>query len=137
MGLIVLDAGVVIGLLSARDAHHESSRMALRVRRERADRFVLPASAYAEVLVGPLRLGTEMAAIVDGLVDDLPASVAPADRAIARRAAAIRATSSHRIRLPDALVIATAIELDADEVLTTDGGWPDVDVRVTVLPAAS
>jgi predicted nucleic acid-binding protein len=41
---------------------------------------------------------------------------------IARRAATMR--SRHpSLRLPDALVIATAVELDADHLLTTDQRW--------------
>ena len=41
-----------------------------------------------------------------------------------------------QLRLPDALVIATAIEQSADELLTTDRKWPTaraltLDVRLT------
>jgi len=42
---------------------------------------------------------------------------------IAASAAALRAR--HRtLKLPDALVIATASELDADRLVTTDRRWP-------------
>lgn len=37
---------------------------------------------------------------------------------------------------PDALVIATAIVLGADRIITTDGGWPEVPVRVEVMGRA-
>jgi predicted nucleic acid-binding protein len=49
-------------------------------------------------------------------------SIASADREMARRAATLRAHHA-RLRLPDALVIATAIELEADHLLTTDRRW--------------
>jgi predicted nucleic acid-binding protein len=37
--------------------------------------------------------------------------------------------------MPDALILATAIELDADAVVTADGRWRDLDVgtRVRVI----
>ena len=44
------------------------------------------------------------------------------DREVARRAATLRARHPS-LRLPDALVIATAVELDADHLLTTDQRW--------------
>jgi hypothetical protein len=37
------------------------------------------------------------------------------------------------LRLPDALVIATAIHLRADRVLTTDAHWPTTEMSVEVL----
>ena len=38
------------------------------------------------------------------------------------------------LRLPDALVVATALVLGAEEIVTTDAGWPSLPVRVSVLP---
>jgi predicted nucleic acid-binding protein len=37
------------------------------------------------------------------------------------------------LRLPDALVVATAVELGAAQLLTTDGGWPSLPIHVTVV----
>jgi hypothetical protein len=37
------------------------------------------------------------------------------------------------VRLPDALVIATALELGAERVTTTDGRWPTLPLRVEVV----
>jgi predicted nucleic acid-binding protein len=39
-------------------------------------------------------------------------------------AAQIRARHGQRLKLPDALVIATAINSEADVLVTTDRGWP-------------
>lgn len=133
MALTVLDAGVVIAMLDATDAHHSVARAALREALDRGDALVLPASAYAECLVGPLRRGPEAAATVDAFVEALPARVEPVTRSIARAAAALRARHGRAVRLPDALVLATAIELQAHRLLTTDASWPLLDVPVQVI----
>ena len=133
MGLTVLDAGIVIAVLDGDDAHHDAARAALTALLERGDRLALPASAYAEVMVGPSRKGGDASATVDAFVDALPAHVEPATREIARSASALRARHGRSLRLPDALVIATAHALGADVVLTTDSGWPDAGVGVAVV----
>jgi predicted nucleic acid-binding protein len=132
VGLTVLDAGIIIAVLDADDAHHRVAREALHDALEREQRLALPASAYAEVMVGPQRRGQDAATTVDAFIDALPTVVEPATRDIARAAAALRARHGPSLRLPDALVLATAKVLGAGSVLTTDTGWPDtgVDVRV-------
>ena len=70
---------------------------------------------------------------VDDFLEALPASVEPATREIARRAAELRARHGTRIRLPDALVVATAIVLEARRVVTTDARWPDLGLNVEVI----
>lgn len=123
MGLTVLDAGVIIGFLDSNDLHHEAAHSALHEARVRNDRLVLPASAFAEVLVGPSRRGREAIAAVRDLVDRVPVAIEPLDIEIALAAAALRAR--HRsLKLPDALVIATASHLQAEHLVTTDRGWP-------------
>lgn len=137
MDLTVLDAGVLIAVLDADDAHHDRARGALMVARDRGDRFVVPASAYAEILVAPLRQNPKAGAAIDEFLDALPASVEPATREIAHRAAELRARHGNRLRLPDALVVATGLALEADRIVTTDAGWPDVAISVEVIGAAS
>jgi predicted nucleic acid-binding protein len=122
MGIVVLDAGVVIAALDATDAHHAAAVRAMTAARSRGDSFVLPASAYAEVLVRPAARGTSTVTRVDTALDSADITITDADRSIARRAAALRARYQS-LRLPDALVIATAAELDADHLLTTDQRW--------------
>jgi predicted nucleic acid-binding protein len=123
MGLTVLDAGVLIGFLDGNDAHHDAAHTALRDARDRNDLLVLPASAYAEVLVGPSRKGSSAVAAVRDLVERVPVQIAPLDAEVAEAAADLRAR--HRsLKLPDALVIATAATLEADHLVTTDRGWP-------------
>lgn len=123
MGLTVLDAGVIIGFLDANDAHHGAAHAALRDAQGRNDRLVLPASAFAETLVGPSRKGTAEIAVVRHLVARIPLDVEPLDAEVAVVAAAVRARHPS-LRLPDALVIATAKHLKADHLVTTDRHWP-------------
>jgi predicted nucleic acid-binding protein len=133
VGLIVIDAGVVIAVLDADDAHHSAASDALSAARDRGDRLVLPVSDYAECLVSPSRRGPHAVAMVDGFLDALAARVEPATRPIGAEAAGLRAHHGSALRLPDALVVATAVVLRADRVITTDTGWPKLPIRVEVL----
>jgi predicted nucleic acid-binding protein len=138
VGLTVLDAGVVIAILDASDAHHTAAVSAVAEARERSETLVLPASAYAECLVAPHRRGPDAVATVDAFVDALPARIEPATREIAATAAELRARHAGGLRLPDALVVATALTLGADRLITTDARWPPLSVQVEVLaPGAS
>lgn len=124
MGLTVLDAGVVIGVLDADDLHHQTSLAELAKSRQRADSVVLPASAYAEVMVGPARRGSKAEDVVRRLLDRFPIRVEPLGREIAEAAAELRARHGDDLLLPDALVVATAVALRADRLVTTDRRWP-------------
>lgn len=123
MGLIHLDAGVIIGFLDGDDAHHAAARKVLADALQAGDRLAIASSAFAECLVGPARRGEAEVRTVRNLIERLPISVIALDVEIATTAARLRAT--HRsLRLPDALVIATAIEDAADLLVTTDRKWP-------------
>ena len=132
MGLTILDAGMLIGVLDGSDSHHESARRLLSAAVEEGDRIAVPASAYAEILVGPARRGPAARRGVDEFLADLPADVEPITRQTAARAAELRAAHGPRLKLPDALIVATAIHLKADRVLITDRRWPKLPVRVDV-----
>jgi len=134
MGLTVVDAGVLIAILDRDDAHHVAAREALSSA-SGAEELVLPASAYAEMLVLPHRLGPEAVRQADAFVDDLPARIEPASREIASAAAGLRAQHGRSLKLADALVIATARVIGADRVLTTDRQWPVVGVPVVIIGA--
>jgi predicted nucleic acid-binding protein len=133
MGLTVLDAGVLIGVLDGNDPHHERAVGIMRDLDRRGESWVAPATVYAEVLVAPLRAGERLARRVEEFFDDMGIRVEPTGRAIARAAAALRAAHGPKLRLPDAVVVATGQVLQADRVLTTDRRWParlPIDVEV-------
>ena len=133
MALPIVDAGVVIAILDSSDAHHAAAREAVKGARSRGEVLVSPASAYAEVLVGPYRQSTSAAAKVDEFLAALPARVEPATRDVAAIAAQLRAKHRTKLRLPGALVVATALNLAAGPLLTTDAGWPSLPILITVV----
>ena len=123
MGLTHLDAGVIIGFLDADDSHHDTARAVLSNAIDHGDRLFIAASALAECLVGPARRSQQSIELVRTVIDRLPVSVVDLDTEIATRAAILRAR--HRtLKLPDALVIATATTSSADQLITTDRKWP-------------
>jgi len=129
VGLSVLDTSVLVAFLDPDDPHHQGSVRAMGESRTR-HRLVVPAVAYAESLVRAYRQGERAAQKVLGFFD-AATIIEPIDERIARAAARLRA--KHRIRLPDALILATGIELRADEVLTADRRWRSIDRRVKVI----
>ena len=132
MGLTVVDAGIIIGVLDGADTHHDAAVRLLSMVIEDGDRIAVPASAYAEALVGPARRGASAQRIVDDFLADMAADVEPITRQSAARAAELRATHGKRLKLPDALVAAIAIHLKAARILTTDRRWPKLPVEVLV-----
>ena len=133
MEVTVVDAGVVIAILDSSDAHHAVARQAVAHAMDRGDRLVIPASAYAEVLVAPYGRGAEAVATVEAFLAALPIIIEPATREIAAVAAELRSRHGRRLPLPDALVVATAIAVAAARVLTTDARWPRVPVSVEIV----
>ena len=123
MALVHIDAGVVIGLLDARDAHHDAARVALEGVLGAGDRIELAASAFAECLVGAARRGADAVDTVRALVERVPIAIVPLDEEIAVAAAVLHAAHP-KLRLPDALVVATAAERSAGQLITTDCKWP-------------
>lgn len=131
MGAVVLDASVVLALLDSSDTTHVASVGAVREARARSDSLLLPASALSEVLVGSMRQGPSLVDNTLRFVDRIVDSVAPADRDVALHAARLRA--GHRsLRLPDALVVGTALVHEA-QLLTCDRALGRVDDCVTVV----
>ncbi len=130
MALIVLDASVVIAFLDSSDALHGDAVGALTA--NRSEDLVLPASAYAEILVAPLRRGMEAVARARQVMADLAIRIEPLTTEVADRAALLRARHAS-LRLPDAFVLATGETLEADVVLTADRAWPRVSRRARMI----
>lgn len=116
MATVALDADVVIAFLDASDDQHQRAIDVLRPRLAAGDRIVLAASVYAEILIHPIKGNADKA--IDEFITAIGADIIAIDRDIARRAAQLRATHS-RVRLPDALSLATALATGAD-LLTFD-----------------
>ena len=114
---VALDADAVIGFLDRSDALHESARAAVEESLAGGERLVVSAVTYAEVLTGAL-LGRHDEAPVRGFFEELVSEVLPVDAAVAEVAA--RSRASTRLRMPDALVLASA-ELDPNVAVLLTG----------------
>jgi predicted nucleic acid-binding protein len=133
MGTVVLDASIVLALFDAEDSLHVPAVAAARHRRGAGDEFLLPASVLAEVLVGAARRGDEELNTRRALAIAAFGSPHPINEKVA--VAAARRRARHRsLRLPDALVLATADVVGADAVLTGDKRWEGMDPRIQVIP---
>lgn len=108
MGSLILDASVLIGLLDAADAHHQRAVDDVEAADEASTELVAPASAYSEALVAFARV--ERIGDAREAIAAMGIRVAPLDARTAERAAELRARH-YRLRLPDAIVLATAHEL--------------------------
>lgn len=125
--LIVLDASVAIAALASDDAHHGSASSALAG--AGADELVLAATTRAEILVGPAGSGDRELAIARSFVDGC--ETIPVNAAVADDAAVLKAR--HRaLSLPDAITLAIAEWIDADEVWTFDRRWRGVHPTVVI-----
>ncbi len=116
MARVALDADIVIAFLDPGDDQHAAAVAELRPRLAAGDELLAAATVYAESIVRPLQQGTD--AIVDEFFDAAGISIVPIDRAVARRAAVLRA-EHQSLRLPDAMSLATAIVTDS-ALLTLD-----------------
>ena len=130
MALVVLDASAVIAFLDPDDALHDAAVEALTEHQHHE--LLIPTSAYAEILVAPNRRGSEAVAEVEAFLADFSIRLEALSAAMARAAAKLR-SESRSLRLPDALVLATAEELGAEVVLTGDESWARIRGRVTLI----
>ncbi|MGH2969677.1 MAG: type II toxin-antitoxin system VapC family toxin [Solirubrobacteraceae bacterium] len=118
MGVVLLDSVVIVAYLDATNVFHRSAVTSLE-QAVRDESLIASAINYAELLTGA-KLGHHDETITRGFFADLIAEVVPVGTTIAERAAEIRSQCS--VRLPDALVLATA-DLHADRVVTADEPW--------------
>jgi predicted nucleic acid-binding protein len=116
VGALILDASVLIGLLDTADAHHSAAVDDVEAADLRGTELLAPASAYSEALVSFARAG-RVAEARDAIAA-MGIAVTPLTAAIGENAAQLRAAHD-RMRLPDAIVLATARVLGA-ELLTYD-----------------
>jgi predicted nucleic acid-binding protein len=116
VGALILDASVLIGLLDSADAHHTRAVTDTEAADNSRRRLVAPATAYSEALVAFAREGRTAEA--RGAISGMGINVEPLTEVMAERAAELRAQHV-RLRLPDAMVLACAAELEG-ELLTYD-----------------
>jgi predicted nucleic acid-binding protein len=78
--------------------------------------------------MGPLRAGGGAVEVVERFAAQV--RIVDLSPAIARLAAELRATRG--LKLPDAVIVATGLRLEADVIVTLDGRWKGIP-RVVVV----
>ena len=134
MGSVAVDGGLIIALFDASDAHHAWSVEQIQEIVTARHVIVISALTVAEVLVRPAQAGAADAVRADLM--SLRPRIVDVDADIAARAAELRASRS-RLRLPDAIIVATALFVQCDYLVTTDQRMANAadDIPVRVSPA--
>jgi predicted nucleic acid-binding protein len=127
--LSVLDASVLIALLDDTDVARPIARASVQQSKQDHD-LLIPITAFSESIVAPYRRSRRDGQRAEAALAALGTRV-DVTREVASRAAQLRATRN--IKLPDALVLATAMHAGADQILTLDRRWRGVDPRVWLL----
>lgn len=124
--VVLLDSSTVVGFLDRDDALHTDADRRVRALAGR-ERLVVSVVTYAEVMTGA-RIGHHDVGSVRGFFAQLVDDVVTADVEIAERTAELRA-ARQSLRMPDALILATADVREVDVVLAGDDGWRGVPIR--------
>jgi predicted nucleic acid-binding protein len=115
---VALDSDAVVGFVDAADAQHAAADAAVR-ELAAEQRLMVSVVTYAEVVTGA-RVGHHDLDAVMGFFADVITRIVPVDVEVADRAAELRAAASS-LRMPDALIVATAeLTPEVDTLLTGD-----------------
>ena len=140
---MVVDSSVVLAYLTGSEPASEGARQLfdgfIATGRNRAS---ISTITVGEILVRPFRQGSVAVAMAESFLrhfGDL--ALVDVTYAVAREAARIRARTG--LRMPDATIVASALEVDADLIVTSDRSWQrstaDVlgNTRMLELPVAA
>jgi predicted nucleic acid-binding protein len=130
---VVIDSTVLLAFCDPDDPLHEVATTAVNERLSAGFPLVVPVSVLSEVLVGAFRASPHAVRTVVGFVDELVSQVREIDRSVGKAAARYRAEHVG-LGLAAALVFGTAKVIVADEILTSEASWREIDPRVHVLP---
>jgi predicted nucleic acid-binding protein len=133
--VVLLDSAVVAGFLDRDDAFHAAADARMRQLAGR-DQIIVSVITYAELLTGA-GVGHHAETAVHGFFAKLVDEIHDVDRAVAERAAQLRIAKAS-LRMPDALILATADVHEAAVIITAERRWVDAptDRRVELLEPA-
>lgn len=117
MGSVAVDSGVIIALFDSSDVHHVWSMEQIEEIVTARHAIVISALTVAEVLVRPAQAGVADAVRADLM--SLRPRVVDVDADLAASAARMRGSRTG-LRLPDAIILATALWAQCDYLVTTD-----------------
>lgn len=120
--LLFLDTSALLYFLDAKEPYITLLLPLFGRVQRRECNVVVSAITEAEMLVRPNQRA-DLGAIerISGLLSEDGIQVSPMDRRTARRAALLRAL--HDFALPDAIIIATAIEMGCEAIVGNDAKW--------------
>jgi predicted nucleic acid-binding protein len=126
VGVALLDTSIVIAALNRDDILHQEASRAVQAEQGR-HALAISVFTYAEMLVGPLRAGADAVQIVERFAAQV--RIVDLSPSIARLAAELRATRG--LKLPEAVIVATGLRIEAAVIVTADARWRAVEtVRV-------
>ncbi len=133
---VCLDTNVFLNVLNREIIYYSHSREVLQaVERGSLEAFV-PTLVIAEMLTGFYieERNTDAQQFLSALISDKHMKIVPLSVDIAASSARVRAETG--LKLPDAMVLATAIKMQADFVVSNDDRFPSIYEGVrTVKPA--
>jgi predicted nucleic acid-binding protein len=129
---LLIDTPVLIAYLEAGQEITEAATLLIDdwVQSGRNRAFVSAISAM-ELLVAPLRAKQSVDEYLDFLLRFSNLECVPVDIAVAEEAASLRAR--YGIKPPDALIIGTAIAVDADTIVTNNRAWMKLSPKPVIL----
>lgn len=140
---LVVDSSVVLAYLTGNEPASEDARRLfdgfIATGRNRAS---ISTITVGEILVRPFRQGSAAVAMAESFLRHFgDIALVDVTYSVAREAARIRAVCG--LRMPDAVILASALEVDAELLVTSDHSWrrltADVlrDTQILELPVAS
>ncbi len=121
MAVVLLDTNIVISLLNTKDSMHGPALSAVREWEHQGAEFPLSVIVWSEVLSGALRhRGKSAVQNLEGLKKGFFSATIPVNLEIANHAAKLRAANHPGLKTPDALILASGVDMSADAVLTAD-----------------
>lgn len=117
--LVMLDTNIVSGLLDPDDALHQDAVRAVGAWEARGAAFAISLITWGELRVGAIRKGSGAEKALRAFRDAALDAVLPLPEAVVDEAARIRAEDLS-VRVPDALIIATAHDNKVAALLTGD-----------------
>jgi predicted nucleic acid-binding protein len=127
--LLSLDTSAFIYFLTGREPYLTLLLPLFKRVQQGQTNIVVSTVTEAEMLVRHYRDdNSEGIERVEDLLSEAGITVLPVDRRTARGAALLRAR--HNLRLPDAIIVATAVEAECEAIVGNDGAWR----RLTEIP---
>ncbi len=129
---ICIDANVFLNILNKEEKFYSSSNKLICLLEKGIIFVIIPSIVLSEILTGFYIVGNDDGAeeFLSLLLDNNNIKIVPLSVNIAVEAAIIR--SKTKLKLPDSMVIATAIEENAEYLISNDSNFPESDKKIKI-----